>query len=107
PAPTASIASEAAFQELITDTDEPVLVLFDANWRQYGKSTDTDLPAQRGPKARLRTARVDVEALPQLPRKYRIAAVPTLVLFRDGHAVARRIGDIGAPDIERWLERNL
>jgi thioredoxin 2 len=52
------------------------------------------------PKVRL--AKVDTEAEPQLATRFGIRSIPTLALFRGGREIARQAGAMGAQDIVRW-----
>jgi len=61
----------------------------------------------RKERQRLRTAKVDVESRPDLAEKFSIESVPTLVLVKDKHAVARLEGRASAPKIEQMLEPHL
>lgn len=56
---------------------------------------------------RLRVRRVDVEASPELARRFEIDVVPTLVLVKGKRAVARLEGRTSAPRIEALLAPHL
>ncbi len=56
---------------------------------------------------RVRLAKVDTEAEPQLGARYGIRSIPTLVLFRGGSELARQSGALGAQDIVRWATAQL
>jgi len=58
----------------------------------------------RKERARLRTARVDVDARPELAKRFKVDSVPTLVLVHHNRTVARLEGRVSAPRIERMLE---
>ena len=51
---------------------------------------------------RLRLAKLDTEAQPQLAGRFGIRSIPTLALFRGGREIARQAGAMGAQDIVRW-----
>jgi thioredoxin-like negative regulator of GroEL len=61
----------------------------------------------RTQRARLRVARVDVDERPDLARRFRVAAVPALVLVSESRVVARLDGRASAPRIERLVEPHL
>lgn len=56
---------------------------------------------------RLRLAKVDSDAEPELAARYNIRAIPTLVLIRGGHEIARQSGAMPAGELKRWVERLL
>lgn len=55
----------------------------------------------------VRVAKVNTEAEPGLASRYRIQAVPTLILFRGGSEVARQSGALPLPALLDWIRRNL
>jgi thioredoxin 2 len=38
--------------------------------------------------------------------RHRIRSIPTLVLFRDGQEVARRMGAMSAGDLVAWVQQH-
>jgi thioredoxin-like negative regulator of GroEL len=61
----------------------------------------------RKERARLRVTQVDVDAQPELARRFRVTTVPTLALVKDGRVVDRLEGRVSAPRIERMLAPHL
>ena len=62
---------------------------------------------ERKERERLRIRRVDVDANPELAERFRVEVVPTLVLVKDKHAVARLDGRTSAPRIDAMLAPHL
>ena len=58
---------------------------------------------ERKERDRIRIRRVDVDERPDLAERFCVAEVPTLVLVKDRHVVARLDGRASAPQIERML----
>ena len=56
---------------------------------------------------RLRVTRVDIDHRPDLAERFDVDDVPTLVLVKDKHTVARLDGRASAPRIEEMLEPHL
>jgi len=52
---------------------------------------------------RVRFAKVDTEAHPQVSMRHHIRGIPSLILFRDGAEVARTSGAMDAYSLKRWL----
>ncbi|HOK78047.1 MAG TPA: thioredoxin domain-containing protein, partial [Verrucomicrobiota bacterium] len=52
-------------------------------------------------------ATVNVDEQPELAREYRISAVPTMVLFKDGEVQDVIVGLKGKSDLQSSLERIL
>jgi thioredoxin 2 len=53
------------------------------------------------PKVRL--AKLDTEANPNLANRFAIRSIPTMVLFKGGREVARQSGAMARADIARWV----
>ena len=56
---------------------------------------------------RLRVLRVDTDQRPDLADRFGVDDVPTLVLVKEKHTVARLAGRASAPRIEQMLEPHL
>jgi thioredoxin 2 len=52
-------------------------------------------------------AKVNTEAVPSLSTRFRITAIPTMILFRNGAEVARQAGAMPAPAIRKFVEAAL
>lgn len=58
-------------------------------------------------RARLRVMRVDVDEQPQVAERFRVSAVPALVLVQGKRVVDRLDGRVSAPKIETMLAQHL
>ena len=61
----------------------------------------------RKERKRLSVTRVDVEERPELAKRFKVRQVPTLVLVKGKHAVARLEGRANAAEIEELVEPHL
>ena len=52
-------------------------------------------------------AKVNTERAQNLARRFRINAIPTMALFKDGLEVTRQVGAMAAPAIRKFLEPHL
>ncbi|HIK42102.1 thioredoxin [Thermoleptolyngbya sp. M55_K2018_002] len=93
-----------SFQEMIDQSEKPVLVDFYATWcgpcQMMGKILE-DVNAQM--KSKLRVVKINTEAYPDLASKYQVYALPTLVLFKQGQPVDRIEGVLSAPQLMQRL----
>lgn len=93
-----------SFEEMLSDSDVPVLVDFYAEWCgpcQMMVPILEQVNAQL--KDRLRIVKIDTEKYTDLAGKYQISALPTLVLFKQGQPVERIEGVRQAADLVQHL----
>ncbi|AOY79932.1 thioredoxin [Moorena producens JHB] len=93
------------FQELLSDSDVPVLVDFYATWCGPCQMMAPILEQVNAElKDRLKVVKIDTEKYPQLASQYHIEALPTLVLFKNGQPQQRIEGLRQAEDLIQLLQ---
>ena len=96
--------SEAQFHEKVLASDKPVLVDFWSSWcgpcRQISPMIE-DI-ADKHPE--IAVAKVNIDEEPALAQRFRIASVPSLVLFKDGEIANRAVGIRPRYEIERMIQ---
>ena len=100
--------NEQNFSQFITGSDLPIFIDLWADWCGPCKMMAPQFEEAASllePKVRL--AKVNTEAEPHLAAQFGIRSIPTLILFRGGHEVARQAGAMGAQDIMRWVTSRL
>lgn len=98
----------SSFQELLSDSEVPVLVDFYATWCgpcQMMSPILEEVSAQL--KGRLQVVKIDTEKYPRLASQYQVYALPTLVLFQGGHPIERIEGVLSAPQLIQRLQTSL
>ncbi len=85
--------TDATFEEQVLNSDTPVLIDFWAEWcapcRQLSPII-VELSAEYGD--RLRVAKVDVDANPEMAGKLQVRALPTLLFIKDGTVKGSLVG---------------
>ena len=93
--------SNENFNDLINS--EYVLVDFFATWCGPCKMMH---PVLESVSDTIKIVKVDVDSFPELARTYGIMTIPTLILFKSGNEVDKKIGFIAQPLLTKWINDN-
>ena len=87
--------------------DVPVVVDFWAEWCGPCKQMSPHLEAVAEEMAgKVTIAKINVDENPMSPSKYGVRGLPTLMLFKDGKAVATQLGAMSKQRIADWIKEN-
>jgi thioredoxin len=93
------------FQELVSDSDLPLLVDFYAEWcgpcQMMAKILD-QVNAEM--KEQVKIVKINTENYPDLASQHHIYALPTLVMFKNGHPVDRIEGVVPVNQLIQRLQ---
>lgn len=95
------------FQEII-NSEKPVLVDFFATWCGPCKMMPpilSEVKQKVGDNATI--IKIDVDENPQVAGQYQIQSVPTLMIFKNGHAIWRQSGVVPATELTRIIQSNV
>ena len=88
------------FTEEVLNADKPVLVDLWASWcgpcRMFAPIIDT--VAEEYPDE-VKVGKINVDEENELAQQYRVASIPTLIMFKNGEAVKRSVGVVSKEDV--------
>jgi thioredoxin len=83
----------SSFDDLINQTDSPLLVDFYATWCGPCKMLSPILSqVQTLMNGKIRVAKIDTDKYPEIAGRFEVHALPTLILFKKGEPVHRMEG---------------
>lgn len=100
--------SDNTFAQDVLNSNTPVLVDFWAAWCKpcLGLAPKLEEIAQEmGGKVII--AKVNIDENPEMPAKYGVRGIPTLILFKNGQEVEQIVGNQPKENIVAMLEKNI
>ncbi len=94
--------TDQSFQTDVLDADRPVLVDFWAEWCGPCRMIAPALEEIAG-----ELGKINIDENPDTPGKYGVRGIPTMLLFKNGEAVAQKVGAAPRGQIQQWLEGQL
>ncbi len=105
--PTKTV-TDASFKTDVLDSDKPVLVDFWAEWcgpcKMIAPALE-EISDELGEKVTI--AKMDIMENPDIPGQIGVQSIPLMVLFKDGKAVAQKLGAAPKSQLKGWLESEL
>jgi len=97
-----------SFNELIQQSEIPVVVDFWADWCRPCKMVSPALEklAQEF-KGKLMVIKINVDKKPQISAQYQIQSIPTIMMFRKGNQKMRLVGALPYEAIKQEVVKNL
>ena len=102
--PTKAV-TDASFAVDVLQSDKPVLVDFWAEWcgpcKMIGPSLE-EISDELGDKVTI--VKMDIMVNTDVPGQVGVQSIPLMVLFKDGKAVAQKLGAAPKSQLKGWLE---
>lgn len=97
--------TDATFDAEVKNSDIPVVVDFWAEWcgpcKMIAPVLDEIAEEYQG---KLKVCKVDVDANPDIPPKFGIRGIPTLIVFKDGNAEATKVGALSKSQLIDFIK---
>jgi len=100
--------TETSFETDVLASPVPVLVDYWAEWcgpcKMISPIVDQTAASYEG---RLKVAKVNVDENAKIARQFNVRSIPTLMLFKDGHPVATKVGALNKSQLSAFIDSNL
>ncbi|MFM8610722.1 MAG: thioredoxin TrxA [Burkholderiaceae bacterium] len=100
--------SDSSFESDVLQADKPVLVDYWAEWcgpcRMIAPILDEVSQAYQG---KLQIAKMNVDENRDVPAKFGIRGIPTLMLFKNGQLAATKVGALSKAQLTAFIDQQL
>ncbi len=100
--------SDSSFENDVLKADKPVLVDYWAEWcgpcKMIAPILDEVSAAYQG---KLQVAKMNVDENRDIPAKFGIRGIPTLMLFKDGQLAATKVGAMSKAQLTAFIDQQL
>ncbi len=100
--------TDATFEAEVLQASAPVLVDYWAEWcgpcKMIAPILDEVAAAYQG---KLKVAKMNVDENRDIPAKFGIRGIPTLMVFKGGQLAATKVGAMSKAQLSAWIDQQL
>ena len=98
------IVDDASFEKEVLQSETPVLIDFWATWCGPCKMIGPVLEEMAGERDDIIIAKMNIDENPETPTSFGVRSIPTLLVFKDGEAVATTMGAKPKAQLTAWVD---
>ena len=95
--------TDDTFDAEVLKADKPVLLDFWAPWCGPCKMIAPVLDEISGERDDIIIAKMDIDENPEVPTRFGVRSIPTILIFKDGEAVATTMGAKPKAQLSQWI----
>jgi|TARA_Y100000389_G_C17469088_1_gene528608 thioredoxin 1 len=101
-------STDNSFESDVLTNSKAVLVDFWAPWcgpcKQLGPIIDQIAEEMS---SQIDVFKINIDDNPEIPSKYMVRGIPTMIIFKDGKVVDTKVGSLPKSSLKEWVESNI
>ena len=99
---------EDSFEKEVVNSELPVLIDFWAEWCSPCKEMNPILEEVSSEmEEKIKVLKINIDENPNIPNKYGVQSIPTLIIFKKGEAIATKVGASIKSDLITWIDSTI
>tara|TARA_B100001245_G_scaffold235135_1_gene222241 strand:- start:1376 stop:1696 length:321 start_codon:yes stop_codon:yes gene_type:complete len=99
---------EKEFESEVINSDKPVLIDFWAQWCGPCKEIAPILEEIADEmQDTIKVVKINIDENPNIPNKYGIQSIPTMIIFKKGQPISTKIGAAIKSEVKTWIETSV
>ena len=99
---------ENEFDSEVINSDKPVLIDFWAEWCGPCKEISPILEEISDEmKDIVKIVKMNIDENPNVPNKYGIQSIPTMIIFKKGEPISTKVGVVIKSELKTWIETSV